>query len=77
VNALRAAWEWAKWHKIPLAYVSVAVKGVRAILWLPLLYYLIPASAPTPVWLTFWGYFVLAIIAWFIDSVLDADGSGT
>lgn len=77
MNTLRAAWAWLADNRGPLAWLSVLVKCIRAVAWLPLLYYLMPEHAPFPAWLAFWLIVVTSTGAWFLDSVLDADGSGT
>lgn len=78
VNPLRALWEWAQWKRGPLAFLSVAVKFVRAVIWLPLLWDVI-TYAPVTNWTyaRFWAYAFIAVLVWLLDSVLDADGSGS
>jgi hypothetical protein len=77
-NPARALWEWAQWHRPPLAFVSVGIKFIRQVIWLPLLWDVITYS-PVTAWTyaRFWFYVVIALLVWLIDSVLDADGSGS
>lgn len=76
-SKLRAAWEWMTYNRGPLAFLSVGVKFLRACFLLPLLYYFMPAGASLLAWVAFWAYALCQVVAWFIDSVLDADGSGS
>lgn len=78
MNWLKEFWEWAKWNKPPLAFLSVGVKFVRQVIWLPLLWDVI-TYAPVTNWTyaRFWAYVFIAVLVWLIDSVLDADGSGS
>lgn len=80
MGKLRAAWEWMTYNRGPLAFLSVGVKFIRVCALLPLLVYLMPpapAVASVWAWLAFWIYAGCQLVAWFLDSVLDADGSGS
>ena len=77
MSKLRDCWEWAEFHRPPLAFVSVGVKAVRMCALLPLLCYLMPATAGWFAWTTLYVYGLCQMVAWVLDSVLDADGSGS
>lgn len=65
----------------PLALCSVFAKGLRACLVVALGYGLLSRSGsdikPDLLdWLMFWAWFLIYFGVWFVDHVLDADGSG-
>lgn len=77
LHKLRACWEWATDNRGPLAFVSVGIKFIRVCALLPLLYHFMPVNASNLAWFVFWLYGLCQVVAWLLDSVLDADGSGS